>query len=153
MAGGRKRKHPSSTKHAAPPPTEWRRLFVCLSSSKQEHVPDVPLRVKLERAGLGEKEITVPTSANARQVHELLLAAFPALRDKAYELLRTTGYGKKDLNSIGHVTASHVLKRNLGHAKCYIRPIVDELDLTPREEEEEDEDTVQTQKLMRLALN
>ena len=45
--------------------------------------------------------------------------------------MQTTGYGKKEFERIGDVCGADVLRAALGQAKCYIRPLISAIDLTP----------------------
>ena len=93
------------------------------------------MRVSLQLAGLGERELIIPMNAPASTVHEIILKAFPALEKTGYELMRTTGYGKREFERIGDVCGADVLRAALGQAKCYIRPLISAIDLTPVKKE------------------
>ena len=105
---------------------------MCLASPRASEIPLADMSVKLQRAGLGEKELSIPVTADAAEVHDIIVDAFPVLKNTGYELLRTMGHGNKDFTLIGQVSSADVLKVGLKKAKCYLRPLIGgEIDLTP----------------------
>ena len=87
--------------------------------------------MKLQKAGLGEKEVSVPGNVSSTEVHRALLDAFPPLQSTGYELLQASGSSIKDLESVGDLTGAAILRVTLGQAKCYIRPLLAKLSLEP----------------------
>ena len=93
---------------------------MCLASPRASEIPLADMSVKLQRAGLGEKELSIPVTADAAEVHDIIVDAFPVLKNTGYELLRTMGHGNKDFTLIGQVSSADVLKVGLKKAKCYL---------------------------------
>eukprot|EP00118_Oscarella_pearsei_P020812 m.229766 g.229766 ORF g.229766 m.229766 type:complete len:446 (+) comp40049_c0_seq44:98-1435(+) len=139
--GGRpaKRRRVEGRGRSSSSPREWRHVFVCLPRDDITQIPEPDLKLKMQKAGLGEKELVIPCDADSLQVHEIILQAFPALQSTGYKLLRTTGHGRKSLEEFGFVTGADVLHVTLRQAKCYLRPIVGKLDLTSLSKEEDAE--------------
>ena len=75
--------------------------------------------------------MSIPGNASSAEVHRALLDAFPPLQSTGYELVRTSGYGDKELESVGDLTGAAILRISLGQAKCYIRPLLGKLSLEP----------------------
>ena len=65
----------------------WSRSFVCMATAGQQTPPSTSERIDLSLNSLGEKKLSFPKEGNAAEVHETILAAFPALGE-GYEILR-----------------------------------------------------------------
>ena len=68
----------------------WRtRSFVCLAVPGQQTPPSTAERIDLSLNGFGKKKTTFPKDGNVDEGHEVIVSAFPALRE-GYEILRAT---------------------------------------------------------------
>ena len=81
---------------------------------------------ELKEAGLGEQRVNTGLRASAGQLHEKLLSVFPKLDGAGgYELLRclpnSRSLAKLQTPQGGHTPES--LKRDVGQARIYIRPL------------------------------
>ena len=65
----------------------WSRSFVCMATAGQQTPPSTPERIDQPLNGLGEKKLSFAKEGNSAEVHETILAAFPALGE-GYEILR-----------------------------------------------------------------
>ncbi len=114
----------------------WTHTFCCLANREQCVPPTVNLKAKLQQAGLGQKKICLNWKANAIYVKTKLEDVFPKL----------TNSGGFDILRLGPQTSELVLIKpprsgysvpflrdaaGLGQAVAFIRPIQDNLDLTP----------------------
>ena len=103
----------------------WSRSFVCLAVAGQQMPPSTSERIELSLNGLGEKKLTFPKVGNAAEVHDTILAAFPALGG-GYEILRAGDGRSRELMLITMPTSGFsvsFLQSVLGQAKGYLRPL------------------------------
>ena len=117
---------------------QWTHKFCCLAEKEACRIPSVEEKLKLRAAGLGEREITLDRGWSASLLHEKLSETYPKLRDGGgYEFLRTDGRSTTRLVLIpGSKTEGYsvqYLKDNLNQATAYIRPLQNDLSLTPLE--------------------
>eukprot|EP00118_Oscarella_pearsei_P023122 m.272880 g.272880 ORF g.272880 m.272880 type:complete len:287 (+) comp40568_c0_seq12:684-1544(+) len=73
-----------------------------------------------------------PLNAARKEMHDVIVNAFPLLGDTGYEFCRGVGGGKKLIENLGKVSNVSVLKAAIGQAKCYLRPILRDLAITPQ---------------------
>ena len=103
----------------------WSRSFVCMATAGQQTPPSTSERIDLSLNGLGEKKLSFPKEGNSAEVHETILAAFPALGE-GYEILRAGEGRSKQLLLIpmppNGFSVSY-LQSVLGQAKGYLRPL------------------------------
>ena len=96
------------------------------------HVPSFRKKEELLAAGLGEKRIKVSIDATAAQLHDTLLVAFENLKEGGgFEIMRCLP-NSRTLVSLpipdhGHTPAS--LKKEVGQARIYLRPLQSDLNL------------------------
>ena len=75
-------------------------MFVCLSSTEADRIPDASEKIELAVAGLGEKKIEFDKDGDSNHVHDLLMKYFSKLEDGGgYEIMRST-YRKGSLTVI-----------------------------------------------------
>ena len=108
----------------------WTHNFLCLSSRFHNQVPGLQEKENLRVAGLGEQRVQIGVQATALQLHEKLLMVFPKLKEAGgYELLRCLP-NSRTLVQISPPAGGHnpqTLKRNIGQARIYIRPVQKDL--------------------------
>lgn len=118
---------------------KWSHNFVCLANTQAEFLPDGAERSTLQIAGLGEKKITLDAYADSQEIYYDLLSNFPRLRDAGgFELMRTSEGGGKRLEVIAVPDSGYdvpFLKAVVHHAKIYIRPLQNNLSLSPIKKE------------------
>ena len=112
----------------------WRRECICLSEFDQNWKPTPEDKVKLAKLGLGLKTLSFRIEGDADHVHDVIVGAFPVLKEcGGYTLLRL-GSGSRSLMEIegpeSGITVSF-LKDILNQAKLYIRPL--QCDITAEE--------------------
>ena len=88
---------------------------------------------ELKAAGLGEDRIHIGLRASAEQLHQKCLVVYPKLENAGgYELLRclpnSRSLTRLQPSSCGHTPES--LKKDVGQARIYIRPLQRDLDTT-----------------------
>ena len=139
---GRKRpfqKHPTAPRRQKKRTAKWTHNFVCLASTQSQFLPDDAERSTLQIAGLGEKKITFDAFADSQEIYYDLLSYFPQLRDAGgFELMRTSEGGGKQLEVIATPDSGYdvpFLKAVVHHAKIYIRPLQNNLSLSPLKKE------------------
>lgn len=118
---------------------KWRHEFVCLANKRQTRVPSPMEKVELVHANLGPLYLELTLSSDAQMFHEELLKSYPKLEScGGYELLRGSDANNKDLivipPPVGGYTALF-LKSVVSHAKIYIRPLQEDLSLSPTNRE------------------
>lgn len=111
--------------------TPWSHMFVCLASTEAETVPgDYSL---LAANGLGKKKIQLYEQSNATDIHAAIIDAFPQLKNVGgYDLLRTIENSKRltvVVAPLDGYTGAY-LKNVLGQAKCFIRPIQHDIEIS-----------------------
>ena len=83
--------------------------------------------------------LEVPVSSSRRQLHEIVVNAFPQLKDTGYDFCRGSAGGTKRLENLGTISKAAVLKSALGQAKCYLRPIAHDLKIdSPKPKKQSD---------------
>ena len=92
-------------------------------------------RIDLSLNNLGEEKLSFPKEGNAAELHETILAAFPALGE-GYEILRAGEGRSKQLLFIpmppnGFSVSS--LQSVLGQAKGYLRPLKKDIVMETRQ--------------------
>lgn len=110
----------------------WTHMFVCLSSTEADRIPDAAEKIELAVAGLGEKKIEFDKNGDSNHVHERLIKNFAKLKDGGgYEIMRSTDR-KGSLSVIpmspGGYSVAY-LQGVLSQAKAYIRPMQRDLAL------------------------
>ena len=108
----------------------WTHTFVCLPERDMDSVPgDYTL---MTANGLGKAKLHLSETSTAMEIHLAILAQFPKIADcGGYELLRTYDNTKK-FNVIIPPPEGYTglfLKKVLGQANCYIRPIQRDIEL------------------------
>uniref|UniRef100_A0A1X7UU46 HECT domain-containing protein n=1 Tax=Amphimedon queenslandica TaxID=400682 RepID=A0A1X7UU46_AMPQE len=108
----------------------WTHTFVCLPERDMDSVPgDYTL---MTANGLGKAKLHLSETSTAMEIHVAILAQFPKIADcGGYELLRTHDNTKK-LNVIVPPPEGYTglfLKKVLGQANCYIRPLQKDIEL------------------------
>lgn len=104
----------------------WTHVFVCLSSTEADRIPDASEKIELAVAGLGEKKIEFDKDGDSNRVHELLMKHFSKLEDGGgYEIMRSTDRKGSltviPMSPVGYSVA--YLQGVLSQAKAYIRPM------------------------------
>lgn len=115
----------------------WSHNFLCLASRFTAQVPGRQDKEELKAAGLGEERIHIALRASAEQLHQKFLVVYPKLENAGgYELLRclpnSRSLTRLQPSSCGHTPES--LKRDVGQARIYIRPLQRDLDTTPSQD-------------------
>ena len=109
-----------------------------MASTQSQFLPDGAKRSTLQIPGLGEK-ITFDAFADSQEIYYDLLSYFPQLRDAGgFELMRTSEGGGKQLEVIATPDSGYdvpFLKAVVHHAKIYIRPLQNNLSLSPFKKE------------------
>ncbi len=130
----RKSKTKSNLAHSASKKSKkdvaWTHTFVCLPDNDIEHVPgDYSV---MTANGLGKAKLRLSEGSTAMDIHDTILAQFPKLKVcGGYELLRTSE-GSKRLSVLTPPPEGYTgqfLKKVLGHANCYIRPLQHSIDM------------------------
>lgn len=114
----------------------WSREFVCLSRRNDISAPSTTMLTRLRNAGLGWKQLEFPVGGGAREVHNVIVTALPAL-NTGYEILRIEGGGSKQLSVLEQPVHGYnvdFLKATLNQAKGYLRPIQSDLSLERADE-------------------
>jgi hypothetical protein len=106
---------------------KWSQNFYCLSSCRAENVPTSKAQKQAhEASGLGEKKVEVPFTATPDELHQVILATFPALEMcGGYQLCRCAA-GSKRLKVIQSPVTGHTpltLADVIGQSRVYIRPL------------------------------
>ena len=104
----------------------WTHVFVCLSSTEADRIPDAAEKIMLAVAGLGEKKIEFDKGGDSNHVHKRLIENFSKLGNGGgYEILRSTDR-KGRLSVIPMASGGYsvaYLQGLLSQAKAYIRPM------------------------------
>lgn len=106
---------------------------MCLAYLEQQ----VPLREaekdKLFAAGLGEKEIELDLYMDAEEFRSCIFEVYPQLKDGGgYQFLKCIPNSRQLEPLSGLVMQSPMmLKQRVGSARTYIRPLQQNLDITP----------------------
>ena len=108
----------------------WTHTFVCVPETDTDHVPtDYAL---MTANGLGKAKLHLSESSSAMDIHTAILQQFPKLSNcGGYELLRTVDNTKR-LSVITPPADGYTgqfLKKVLGQANCYIRPLQHDIEL------------------------
>ena len=116
----------------------WRHKFVCLAFFGQDRTPTTDAhREELYQAGLGEKEIVFESlDISQEEFKDLIYTQFPRLRDGGgFQLLKCLPNSRnlEVLSMAAHASIS-LLKLRVGKSRTYIRPIQQDLDLSPLED-------------------
>ena len=96
-----------------------------MATAGQQTPPSTSERIDLSLNSLGEKKLSFPKEGNAAEVHETIVAAFPALGE-GYEILRAGEGRSKQQLLIPMPTNGFIvsyLQSVLGQAKAYLRPL------------------------------
>jgi hypothetical protein len=114
----------------------WTHVFFCLANREQCVTPTVTLKAKLQQAGLGREKICFNWKATALEVKAKLEQVYPKLSHSGgFDILRR-GVQTSDLVFIqpprsGYSVAFLRDTAGLGQAIAFIRPIQNNLDITP----------------------
>ena len=105
----------------------WTHKFFCLSAVNTRTVPmSKGAKEALNAIGLGEKVVSMPSSASSTDLHHRLIETFPPLTFcGGYALLRCTG-NTKTLELIEPPVGGHTLislSSVVGQSRVYIRPL------------------------------
>lgn len=96
-------------------------------------MPGPEKKQELKAAGLGEKRLQIGLKATAAQLHDKIIFTFPKLNDAGgYEFLRCLP-NSRSLVQLAVPTGGHTpetLKRDVGQARLYVRPLQKDLDVT-----------------------
>ena len=113
----------------------WEHEFICLASCGQLTPPSSMEKIDLIRAGLGPKKIPFLDFGEPFEFHDEITSAFPKLRNAGgYELLRTQQHNNRELFVISPPSDGYTaeyLRRIVGQAKVFVRPIQKDLSLDP----------------------
>ena len=113
----------------------WKHKFICLANCNQERIPTTDLeKDKLLMAGLGEKEIEFSNlTLSATDFRDLLYQHFPTLQEGGGFQFFKCKPNSRSLEQLSSTTLSSpsMLKSRVGNARTYIRPMQQNLDLTP----------------------
>ena len=113
----------------------WQHAFVCLALVGQYIPPDTADRVRLVQAGLGEKRVRCELESSAEELHETLMCTFPRLRSGGgYEFLKLEEASRRQLAVVPPPPGGYIplyVKAIFLQAKVFIRPLQNDLDLTP----------------------
>lgn len=134
--GGRKKARFSKVGAKRKSLSTWSHDFICLARTNQKRTPSVHEIARLVGAGLGKKHVSVLECGDSSDLHDELLNRFPALiQAGGYELLRVSACGRRDeLELIPAPVQGHTpsyLKEVTKQAKIYIRPLQQDLSLSP----------------------
>ena len=117
----------------------WSHTFICLAYSSQDTLPDGEERASLQKAGLGEKNISFCAFGDAQDIYDELLFQFPKLCEAGgLELRRIPEGGGKELDVIAAPDSGYTvsyLRAVVHHAKIYIRLMQRNLSLDPVKED------------------
>jgi hypothetical protein len=120
----------------------------------QHDVPTHGEKQDLIVAGLGEKKLTIPITANANDVTASLKEAFLKLIDSGgYEFMHAKP-SSRVLNIIAEGNDGYTieyLKRFVGQGRIYVRAIQSDLDLSP--ESKKDDQTVILEEICNNCMN
>lgn len=102
----------------------WTHTFVCLAEKQEDYVPtDYSM---LTANGLGKSKLHLFENSSAMDIHNAIINQFPKLvHCGGYDLLRTIENTKR-LNVLTPPPEGYTgqfLKKVLGQANCYIRPL------------------------------
>ena len=148
--GNMKGKSTSSSVQSAHPPSKrrkpnvngswkresWTHVFFCLANSEQCVPPTASLKTKLQEAGLGRKKVYFHYQASAVDFQTRLEEVYPKLKESGgFEILRR-GSQTSDLVLIQPPRSGYSVPflrdaSDLGQAIAFIRPIQNNLDITP----------------------
>jgi len=113
----------------------WKHKFICLANCKQDRIPTTDHeKDKLLMAGLGEKEIEFSSlTLSATDFRDLLYQYFPTLQGGGGFQFVKCKPNSRSLEQLSSTTLSSpsMLKSWVGNARTYIRPMQQNLDLTP----------------------
>ena len=124
--------HPYRRSSVRPP--MWKHNFLCLGSKFTTHVPSRDDKDILSGAGLGEKRIQIGLHASASQLNDKLRMTFPKLNQAGgYELLRCLQNSRSlvRLQRPEEGFTPLTLKEEVGNVRIYIRPIRNDLSMSP----------------------
>lgn len=125
----------SATRSSKSKVKSWNIKMFCLSDCSQCRVPcKMEAKVTLLEAGLGDKVVHIPNIKCSREeFRQKIFQTFPKLDGcGGFELMRCIA-NSKNLEVIPS-NVSHspsLLKSVIGNSKVYLRPIQDDLDITP----------------------
>lgn len=113
----------------------WTHDFVCLASTAATKPPTSLEAGQLIRADLGKKQLSMMEDGDSTELHSELIDAFPKLQEGGgYDLLRVgdTGGQRRELCLIPPPSEGYTvsyLKEVLRQAKCFVRPMQQNLSL------------------------
>ena len=120
------------------PQDTWTHDFFCLANPEQQCVPTRTEKLTLQSAGLGRKRISFNKNDDASHFKIKLEEAYPKLASGGgFELLRSST-SPRDLDLIHPPKRGYSVpflrdRSGLGQAIAYLRPIQQNLDITPLE--------------------
>ena len=134
----------AALRHAKRPKlSTWTHKYYCLAETDEERVPSTTLRKnELVLAGLGERSVTISdVNCTPQEFQEALLTEFPRLQQGGgFELLKCAPSTRQlELIPFRISNSPKLLKAWIGTARIYIRPIQVNLDLTPMEDSDMEE--------------
>ena len=113
----------------------WKHKFFCLAYTGQDRVPTTDAdKEELFQAGLGEREIEFQSlDMTQEEFKELIVASFPRLTEGGgFQLLKCIPNSRTlEVLSMAVHGSPRLLKQRVGKSRTYIRPIQQDLDLTP----------------------
>ena len=130
----------------------WKHKFYCLASVDSTQVPlKEYYKDALFRAGLREKDIQFHNlDASPEEFREVIFDAYPKLKEGGgYQFLKCVA-NSRNLECLSTLTMSSpvMLKKRVGNARTYIRPLQRDLDIT----ESNDSSTMETVSIYILTL-
>ena len=141
--GGRRHGGASLRPAKRPKLSTWTHKYYCLAETDDERVPSTSFKKnELVLAGLGERSVTIPdVNCTPQEFQEALLTEFPRLQQGGgFELLRCAPSTRQlELIPFRISNSPKLLKAWIGTARIYIRPIQLNLDLTPVENSDMEE--------------
>ena len=113
----------------------WKHRFVCLAYVGQDRIPTTDLdKYELYQAGLGEKEIEFTSlEIPPEDFREHIFNSFPRQREGGgFQLLKClpNSHNLEVLSMAVHLSVD-LLKQRVGKSRTYIRPVQQDLDVTP----------------------
>ena len=118
--------------------TVWKHNFFCLGYVGQDRVPTTDAdKEELFQAGLGEREVEFESlEMTPEEFKAVIFASFPRLgKGGWFQLLKCLPNSRTlEVLSMAVHSSPRLLKDRVGKCRTYIRPIQQDLDLTPLDE-------------------
>ena len=121
-------------KRSKTPAKAWKHVFVCLAYCHQTRVPTTDVeKDDLLKAGLGEKEICFnDLEIGAEEFRQVMHEHYPSLQNSGdFEFFKCVPNSRTlEKLSSSCLSSPSMLKRRVGSAKTYIKPIQKDLSMT-----------------------